>query len=85
MKKNVNLSSKQNKLRRKAEELYSKKVADESEVQKIVPEAEANRLLHELEVHQIELELQNRELIEAKEKLKITVWAMACAAITSNC
>ena len=73
MKKKVQPSAKQSKLRNKAEEPYSIKVGDESGARKIIPEAEANRLIHELEVHQIELELQNQELTQAKENLKKAV------------
>ena len=34
------------------------------------PEANAQRLLHELQVHQIELEMQNEELLQARDKLE---------------
>lgn len=57
-------------LRQKAEELYKTKnpagvaISNESDVLK---------LNHELSVHQIELELQNAELIEAKENLEVAV------------
>jgi PAS domain S-box-containing protein len=52
-------------LRQKAEASLS------NEVQKSIgnlSEAEIYKLLHELEVHQIELQLQNEELIQAKEQ-----------------
>ncbi|PKL15920.1 MAG: hypothetical protein CVV49_18925 [Spirochaetae bacterium HGW-Spirochaetae-5] len=62
MKKNSNKGSPD--LRQKAEKLLS------SNASKTVPQSEVEilKLLHELEVHQIELELQNEELILAKEQ-----------------
>jgi PAS domain S-box-containing protein len=51
-------------LRQKAEKLLNNKISE------TVPQSEVEilKLLHELEVHQIELELQNEELLLAKEQ-----------------
>jgi len=55
-------------LRQQAEELLSKKLAKPVNQ---LSEAETQKLIHELEVHQIELELQNQELVLAREQATI--------------
>ena len=62
VKKNSNKGSPD--LRQKAEKLLNNKTA------KTAPQSEVEilKLLHELEVHQVELELQNEELLLAKEE-----------------
>jgi PAS domain S-box-containing protein len=56
------------RLRQRAEE---KLVQQKSQANKAVPEADMLKLIHELRVHQIELELQNEELVIAKEKAEL--------------
>lgn len=62
--KNSKTKSEEAVLRRKAEELLKKKSATKSDYS----EGDLLKLIHELEVHQIELELQNDELIRAKQQ-----------------
>ncbi|MFT5640934.1 MAG: PAS domain S-box-containing protein, partial [Cyclobacteriaceae bacterium] len=56
-------------LRQKAEELLNNKIPKAAFGNS---EAKVHKLIHELEVHQIELELQNEELMLAKESEKST-------------
>jgi PAS domain S-box-containing protein len=65
MKARIKNLSEEELLRKKAEELFSKQ---ESKLR--VDESEILKLNHELSIHQIELELQNNELIRAKEELE---------------
>jgi len=55
-------------LRQKAEEQLKKHNVKASRVSS---EADMLKLIHELEVHQIELEMQNEELVIAKEKAEL--------------
>ena len=54
-------------LRQKAEELLKKKL---SKTDSSLSAIETAKLIHELVVHQIELELQNKELIQARSNLQ---------------
>jgi PAS domain S-box-containing protein len=69
MKKKGTSSQDADTLRQKAEELLKIKSAGSTIA---LAESDALRLLHELEVHQIELELQNKDLVQAKETERIT-------------
>lgn len=57
-------------LRRQAEELLKANMAESG-----VPgrDDELHRLLHELQVHQIELEMQNAEILQARDELEIVL------------
>jgi signal transduction histidine kinase len=66
---NKNVKSKITDLRKNAEELLKNRSI------KTVPvhsEGETMKLMHELEVHQIELEMQNEELMLAKELVEVS-------------
>src|SRR5512133_2548526 len=68
MKKNINQTVSATLLRRNAEELLNKRP---SKSLSPLSESDALILLHELEVHQIELEMQNEELVLAKEQAEL--------------
>jgi PAS domain S-box-containing protein len=58
-------------LRSRAEERL--RAAAAAGADRAAPEWEAQRLFHELEVHKIELELQNAELVQAREETEIAL------------
>jgi PAS domain S-box-containing protein len=68
MKKKVNKSD-ASTLRQKAEELLHKK---NSELGSKYSDVDALKLIHELEVHKLELEMQNEELMRAKEQAELS-------------
>jgi PAS domain S-box-containing protein len=66
--KNASKKSKATRLRQKAEELLQKKPSKSG----LQPsETEVLKLIHEFEIHQIELEMQNEELMVAKEQTEV--------------
>lgn len=68
MKKTENKSEAMRILRKNAEDLKKTK---ESKLGSLLSEADTLKLIHEFEVHQIELEMQNEELIAAKEQADV--------------
>ncbi|HCY00161.1 MAG TPA: hypothetical protein DG754_08485 [Bacteroidales bacterium] len=66
MKEKVESINKASKLRKSAETLLNK-----GKTEKVFSDPDILKLIHELEVHQIELELQNEELKQAKEKAEL--------------
>lgn len=70
MKKKIQDFSEAEILRQTAEELL---IRQKSNISSNSPEHEIQKLNHELAVHQIELEIQNAELIKAKENLELAV------------
>jgi len=66
--KNASKKSEATRLRQKAEELLKKKPSKSG----LQPsETEVLKLIHEFEIHQIELEMQNEELMVAKEQTEV--------------
>src|SRR5579871_3488190 len=57
--------------RRAQAQLRKQRKNQKSEVGAPKSEADAQRLVHELQVHQIELEMQNGELEEARNKMEV--------------
>ncbi len=70
MKKQIKKLKEGQLLRQKAEDLYKARVPGEVAISN---ESDVLKLNHELSVHQIELEIQNAELLRAKEELEIAV------------
>ena len=68
MKKKKDHATDAESLRQKAEERLKKQ---QSKTASVSSEADKLKLIHELEVHQIELEMQNEELVIAKEKAEL--------------
>jgi signal transduction histidine kinase len=68
MNKPKKTTNKSGKLRQAAEKLiYKKKKGSEAELS----ETDNLKLIHELEVHQLELEMQNEELMQARENAEL--------------
>lgn len=67
MEKKKDVSKKNEDLRRKAEELLSKKQAADRQKE---TDTDNRALVHELQVHQIELEMQNNELRRVQQELE---------------
>ena len=59
------------RLRKQRRDLKSKAKAPKQEVGGPRPEADTKRLVHELQVHQVELEMQNAELKEARDRMEL--------------
>ncbi len=70
MKKKLSSITEAEILRKRAKELLKKKSFKATPIHS---EADTLKLIHELQVHQIELEMQNEELIRAKEEADIAV------------
>lgn len=70
MKKSIPKLTKAQLLRQKAEDLYKIRNPDGNAISS---EIDIRKLIHELSVYQIELEIQNDELIKAKENLEVAV------------
>ncbi len=70
MKKQIKKKTETELLRQKAEELLRNQQSERSSYS---AEADILKLNHELSVHQIELEIQNKELMDAKKDLEIAV------------
>jgi PAS domain S-box-containing protein len=69
-----NVSVADAKLRHRAEaSLHSRRNGQRSRARIPKSEADAQRLLHELQVHQVELEMQNMELQEARDRMETLV------------
>jgi len=67
MKKEPIFKAKAGELRRQAEA----RLHEQKQATRPLPEADTARLVHELQVHQIELEMQNDELMHARDAVEI--------------
>ncbi|MFH1036221.1 MAG: response regulator [Pseudomonadota bacterium] len=70
MKKGMDPSPDQAELRRRAEARVANKTAQGCPTPE---EEDTRRFVHELQVHQVELEMQNEELLQARQKLEISL------------